>query len=280
MNRQMTPQQPDDDFQRELAELLGAFDERESGEFTDAAAELAMQLPPIAPAPETRAALLARIAALPTTEAGPQPATDSAAGADALAEAPAPAATEPATEPATGAGIAHPTTAPAPERHRAPRRRRRVVFRSALLVGAVAAAVALFFGGFAVGGLRGGPNPQPTANADAVARIFANADALSASHPVTGGGTATLVWSDQAGQAAVILSGTGRAPQGKTYQLWYLRAGKAIPAGTLDGSNTASAAKELTGRLQTGDQVAITVEPSGGSAQPTSNPIVAIATNA
>jgi hypothetical protein len=252
MNEHMADRQTGDDGRREeLAELLGAADEQEAKAFLDAIAEVDLQLEPVTPDPASKAAVFARIDAL---------------AADATAE----------TDPPVASPALSATAHVAPARPRGARRR---MPRPALLVGAIAAALVLFLGGVAVGGLRNAASPHQSAQADPIATILAQPDSLRASHSVSGGGTATLVWSAQQGSAAIVLSGTGRAPSGKTYQLWYLRSGRAISAGTLDGSPSDAATQRLSGRIQAGDQVAITVERSGGVAQPTGTPIVVIPTS-
>ena len=65
----------------------------------------------------------------------------------------------------------------------------------------------------------------------------------------------------------------------ESFELWFVRDGAAISAGTFtseDGTATAL----LDGAMEPGDVIAVTVEQAGGSptGQPTSDPIVAIET--
>jgi len=75
--------------------------------------------------------------------------------------------------------------------------------------------------------------------------------------------------------ALVSLHALASPPSGKVYELWVIdRAGKAEPAGVFlpesDGGKTLVVARALT----SSDKLAVTVEPLGGSLQPTSTPII------
>jgi anti-sigma-K factor RskA len=73
------------------------------------------------------------------------------------------------------------------------------------------------------------------------------------------------------GSAALVAYTMPAAPSGKTYEAWVLRGGKAIPAGTFDGG-PGSHFIPIEGKVPAGSKVAVTVEPAGGSPQPTSTP--------
>ena len=89
---------------------------------------------------------------------------------------------------------------------------------------------------------------------------------------------ATLVWSGALGRSALIATDLPELPSGKTYELWYIRDGQATAAGTMNATGGSDATwRVLTGRMAAGDTVGVTVEPRGGSKQPTTPPIVAIA---
>lgn len=72
----------------------------------------------------------------------------------------------------------------------------------------------------------------------------------------------------------MVMTGVPAAPSGKTYQAWYIVDGTPTSAGTMasdaDGNVVASGLQPLPGT----DVIAVTVEPAGGSAQPTGDPIV------
>jgi len=61
------------------------------------------------------------------------------------------------------------------------------------------------------------------------------------------------------------------APAGKTYEAWVIRGSAALPAGVFQGGGTVELT--LTQTAKPGDKIAVTVEPAGGSQQPTTTPI-------
>lgn len=150
----------------------------------------------------------------------------------------------------------------------APRRaRRRMRPMAWLAVGA--AAVVLFGGGFFVQRTLMEPQTQVT-------QIFQASDVQSVGSRVGGGGTAKVYWSKSQHQTAVVLNDV-KVPSGKVLQLWSIH-------GTADSRTITSAglyepaAGEhyvvLSGTPSQGESLAVSVEPTGGSAQPTTTPIV------
>jgi anti-sigma-K factor RskA len=80
------------------------------------------------------------------------------------------------------------------------------------------------------------------------------------------------VFIDSSGHAT-LLADAGSVPSGKTYQAWVIPpGGKPISAGLFSGGRTSV---DLATVAHPGDTVAVTVEPAGGSPQPTSPPISA-----
>jgi anti-sigma-K factor RskA len=74
------------------------------------------------------------------------------------------------------------------------------------------------------------------------------------------------------GQAVLALA-VPPAESGKTYEAWVVRGSKATPAGLFPGRAGTSIVK-ISKPVGAGSVVAVTVEPSGGSPQPTSKPFV------
>jgi hypothetical protein len=109
--------------------------------------------------------------------------------------------------------------------------------------------------------------------ADAVARMMADPTAQLLRGEVAGGGEATvLVAGDDYLFTASGLPGPG---EGQDYQLWVVGAeGDVAPAGVLD---TRDGSTEQLVQDVPGVGVAVTMEPEGGSEQPTSDPIVVLA---
>ena len=63
----------------------------------------------------------------------------------------------------------------------------------------------------------------------------------------------------------------------RVYQAWRMRGGKPAPAGLFRVGSDGKATLAIEEPLKAGDQVLVTREPGGGSAQPTTNPIAAAA---
>ncbi|MFF2053188.1 anti-sigma factor domain-containing protein [Leifsonia sp. NPDC058194] len=244
-----------------LGTELGAQDEQEARDFEEVAAQLGLAAEPVAPRPELKAALFAAIQTTPQLPPAPR-----------AVETPAPAATPAPVE--TTAPAAVPAAEPVTSAER--KAQRRWFARPATIAASAAAAVVLFFGGAVVGGALAGHDSTQQQQASALASINAAPDAQRATAAVTGGGTATLVWSAQLGTSALIASDLPNLPNDKTYELWYIRDGQATPAGTMNASGAGSTWKVLAGTMKAGDTVGVTVEPSGGSPKPTTDPIVAI----
>ena len=205
---------------------------REREQFGAVAAALNAAPPSAQPPSDLKARLMARIAV--------------------TQQQPAPAAAEPTPTPAERRAVA------------------RWYRRPVAIVVAAAAAVVIFVGGAAVG-FSVSQRSAVSAQADALAQITSAPDVQRTSRSVEGGGTATLVWSVSLGKSAMIVDGVGPAPDGHTYQLWYMRGGVATSAGVMSGGW-----QVLTGELHKGDTVGLTIEPRGGSRQPTTKPVVTI----
>jgi anti-sigma-K factor RskA len=147
--------------------------------------------------------------------------------------------------------------------------------RPIIAITSAAAAVALLIGGGVAVGIAN-QAVQHSQVADALAAINSAADVQHAAASVSTGGKATLVWSLSQRKSALIVTGLGAAPGGKTYELWYIDGkGVATPAG-LFSANGQRILEVLDGRMSKGDTVGVTIEPSGGSKAPTTKPIVAI----
>ncbi len=157
-------------------------------------------------------------------------------------------------------------------------RKARVRWRTPLArLGAVAAVVALIVGlGFTV---RFGIQAQvDMATASQVNEIQAADDYQRRSVEIAGGGTATLVWSVALQRSALIIDGLKGLPAGSTYELWYIDASGATPAGTFDVGDDGKRTVVLAGDMGVGDTIGVTVEPAGGSDTPTSDPVVLVET--
>ena len=75
-------------------------------------------------------------------------------------------------------------------------------------------------------------------------------------------------------RAVLVVEDLPSAPEGKTYEAWILREDIPEPAGLFEPNDTGAAAAPLEGSIEGADAVAVTVEPSGGSSSPTSDPLM------
>lgn len=234
------------DFEDELAQSEEL--RNEVTELADTAVVLGLAVQPVAPPASLKSSIMARIAETPQL---------------ARVDEPEPLATVHTLRPSGGSRAATKVAM-------------RWYNRPVVLAASAAAAIVLIVGGVVGTGVIT-TNVTASQQADALAAINAAPDSQRAEAAISSGGTATLVWSAQLGKSALISTGLKSLPSNKTYELWYInKAGKAASAGLFDtdGSRTISV---LSGKMAKGDTVGVTVEPTGGSAQPTTTPIVAIA---
>ena len=88
--------------------------------------------------------------------------------------------------------------------------------------------------------------------------------------PLTGAKGSVVV---SGGSGALVVSDLAPAPAGKTYEAWVVEGGRASPAGTFAGGGRTIVIR-LTHALPAGAVVAVTLERSGGAAQPTQKPFI------
>jgi anti-sigma-K factor RskA len=101
-------------------------------------------------------------------------------------------------------------------------------------------------------------------------QVSSNENAVRALHLRGAGGSLVVT---HRGDATLIVSGLAPPPAGKTYQAWVVRNGKAESAGLFDAGRGTTIVR-LTRRVPNDASVAVTLEPSGGSPQPTAQPVV------
>jgi hypothetical protein len=108
----------------------------------------------------------------------------------------------------------------------------------------------------------------------AIAAVLAAPDARIASRPTSRGGTATVVVSRAEHAMLVTTSGLPALSSSKVYQLWFIGPHATRSAGLLPPASAGRTAPVLALGLQAGDEVGMTVEPAGGTSQPTTKPIL------
>ncbi|WPP32972.1 anti-sigma factor [Streptomyces sp. CL7] len=111
---------------------------------------------------------------------------------------------------------------------------------------------------------------------DELAAVLAAPDARTVTARLDGGATGTVVVSRNRDRAVFVASGMRPPPEGRVYQLWYDDHGAMRSAGLMNPTRTTQAVL-LRGGLDGASGVGVTVEPAGGSAEPTSAPVALLA---
>jgi anti-sigma-K factor RskA len=75
-------------------------------------------------------------------------------------------------------------------------------------------------------------------------------------------------------RAVLVAEELPSPPEGETYETWILREDVPEPAGLFEPDDAGVAAAPIEGSIEGADAVAVTVEPSGGSSSPTSDPLM------
>lgn len=110
---------------------------------------------------------------------------------------------------------------------------------------------------------------------NAVMGIVAANDAKIATTKLSDGVSVTVASSATANQAAVMTRGMPALPANETYELWFISADGAVPAGLMAVTDPAAPELQILNAPMDGaTHVGITVEPAGGSPAPTTAPIV------
>ncbi|MFJ3666166.1 anti-sigma factor domain-containing protein [Streptomyces sp. NPDC090106] len=105
-----------------------------------------------------------------------------------------------------------------------------------------------------------------------IASVLAAPDARTRTAALGDGATGTVVVSEEQDRAVFLTSGMARPADGTVYQLWFDDHGAMRSAGLMDPGRTDQAVL-LQGAVDGASGVGVTVEPAGGSAEPTSDPV-------
>jgi hypothetical protein len=111
----------------------------------------------------------------------------------------------------------------------------------------------------------------------AMAAVLAAPDAHIERSSTTVGGTVTAVISARDREAVITAAGMPTQADAKVYQLWVMSGSVARSVGLLSGSSAGVTAPILAADVQPVARLGITVEPAGGTRQPTTTPIVLLA---
>ncbi|MDF2044941.1 MULTISPECIES: anti-sigma factor [Microbacterium] len=220
----------------------------------EAIAALSAVVEPVDPPPSVRASLMARIADLPQQPVAPATTPEVARDdEDYAAAGPAPVIPDATSSRPASWG------------------RRRWFTLAASIV----AVLVLGFGAASLGQYLTRP-----AAVVALQQIESAPDARSASVSMPDGGSATAHWSASTGQSVLVTDGMPALSDDQTYELWFVRGETPIAAGIFETDAEGRATAMLEGEFHSGDVIAVTVEPAGGSPDgtPSSAPVVAVAT--
>jgi anti-sigma-K factor RskA len=227
----------------------------------DAVAAISATVVPVEPPASIRASLLGRITDLPQPSQA-EPERTSHDVEDFAAAGPAPVDAVTVSDP--GAAVAEEAAGSG----WGPR-------RWFTLAASIVAVLILGFGAATIG-------EQLTRPASLVAleQVTTAPDAQSASTTMADGGVVTAHWSASTGQSVLVTDGMPALSKEQTYELWFVRDDTPIAAGIFSTDADGRATAILQGQFHSGDIIAVTVEPAGGSPDgtPSSAPVVALAT--
>ncbi|MEU5774050.1 anti-sigma factor [Streptomyces venezuelae] len=113
---------------------------------------------------------------------------------------------------------------------------------------------------------------QSSRRSQELAAVLAAPDAKTRTDGLTDGARGTVVASKSLDKAVFIAAGMAPPPKGKVYQLWFDDSGSMRSAGLMDPDRTAATVL-MRGGIGKATGMGITVEPAGGSDEPTSSPV-------
>ncbi|GII97794.1 anti-sigma-K factor rskA [Sediminihabitans luteus] len=256
------------DAEARAVESLVASDDAARRELDELRESVAAFVVDAAPSADVRADVLARVAALTAgTDAAATPVLGSAPSAAPIAAIGSTAGTADRASSDTAGPASSDMADDAPSNVVPIGARRR---RNWLVAAAAAAIVAVAVPtGIAVQTHQ--TQVQLQAQVDRVAQMLADPDARLVTSPVAGGGEASALVAD--GDVLFTASGLPGTGEDEDYQLWIVADGAATSAGLFDADDPQALVEAAAGEV-----VAMTLEPAGGSDQPTSDPIVALQT--
>lgn len=91
-----------------------------------------------------------------------------------------------------------------------------------------------------------------------------------------GGSQVRVVMSPQLGSAVFMVSGMEPAPHAHTYELWLIGDQAPLPAGVFNVDEQGSATHLVTGDMSSVRALGVTIEPEGGSPQPSMEPLMVV----
>lgn len=107
-----------------------------------------------------------------------------------------------------------------------------------------------------------------------VADVVAAPDARTIDVPGPEGATARVVFSSTRGEGVFLADGLPALSDDQVYELWMIGEEGAVPAGLFHTDNRGRVTHVMTGDMSQVAAIGVTIEPAGGSPQPTSDPII------
>ncbi|TYQ09984.1 UNVERIFIED_ORG: anti-sigma-K factor rskA [Gordonia westfalica J30] len=149
-----------------------------------------------------------------------------------------------------------------------PRRSRRFTYLTAAAVVAIAAGAL----GWAIGLSSSDESDSPAPVAAPAQQVFSAEDLRSTSAPVATG-SATVYVAESTDTAVLVMNSVPPPEPGTVYQMWLVGPGGTRSAGTMTDEDVEPVTTAVLAGINSADALAFTVEPPGGSAQPTSSPV-------
>jgi Anti-sigma-K factor rskA len=110
----------------------------------------------------------------------------------------------------------------------------------------------------------------------AISAVLSAPDARILSARTTSGGMATVVVSAARRDLTVAVAGLRPLPDGEVYQLWLIGPPRTRSAGLLPAAVAGRSGPVLATGLAPGDKLGMTIEPAGGTSQPTTTPLMVL----
>ncbi|MDQ4501536.1 anti-sigma factor domain-containing protein [Sinomonas sp. ASV322] len=291
----------DGDERRRVESLpFGHTTAQEARELSETAALLAAGTTPVAPSSELKARLMAQIAVTPQADVAPS--SSPVQGSRPVGEHPqevtpggeatvqgSPSVGEHPQEVTPGGEATVRGSRPVGEHPqnvtfgRFGEGRRRPFPVSSRWLAAAAAALLVAAGGAGLWGLRVQQQRDEAlrdlaavqgSRSAVINQILSASDVKVQETSVPGGGTVLVAHSRDASLAGVITIGMPPTAEGKAYELWLIDAGGGAKPVGLVASGDGSTWNELAGGVGSAAYLGVTVEPAGGSPQPSTKPLL------
>jgi anti-sigma-K factor RskA len=111
--------------------------------------------------------------------------------------------------------------------------------------------------------------PAEVAGNEQMVAVLGAADLQTATLPMETATPGRFLYSPSQNQGVLVVAGMPEVASDQTYELWLFHDGEPVPAGVFRPGDGGAAVAAVEGIVQGAEQVAVTVEPAGGSPRPT-----------